>query len=151
MNPVRYKTEFFVYCVKGAVSLSEAALKNTTPGSVQEPGVGVKLRCETKSNASRVYSIRDWISSLLAPQYRKNYPVRRTGKITQRCLGGVGLQKAGSDLLPFGENRVLTASVIQDRAVRLLPRYLQIPGVRACLPGKYQFHVSSGRQKTTGS
>ena len=35
--------------VYGAVSLSEAALKNTTPGSVQEPGVGVKLRYETKN------------------------------------------------------------------------------------------------------
>ena len=109
---------------KGAVSLSEAALKNTAPGSVQEPGAGVKLSRDTKKYASRIYRIRDGISSLLAPQYRKNYPVRRTGKITQRCLGGVGLQKADSDLLPFGKNRVLTPSVIQDRAVRLFPRNL---------------------------
>ena len=113
---------------RGCLTKSEAALKNTKPGSVQkavqEPGFGVKLRCETKLNASRLYSIRDWISSVLATEYRKNDPVRRSGKITQRCFGGVGFQKADSDLLPFGKNRVLTPSVIQDRAVRLFPRNL---------------------------
>ena len=63
---------------------------------------------------------------MLAHKFRNNYPVRRTSEITQRCLGGVGLQKADSDLLPFGENRVLTASVIQGSSVRLQPRNLQI-------------------------
>ena len=84
-----------IHAKRGCLTKSEAALKNTMPGSVQkavqEPGFGVKLRCETKLNASRLYSIRDWISSVLATEYRKNDPVRRSGKITQRCFGGVGL------------------------------------------------------------
>ena len=47
-------------------------LKSSAPGSVQEPGAGVIFRCETKQNASIVYSIRDWISSLLAHRFRNN-------------------------------------------------------------------------------
>ena len=103
-------------CKKGLSHKHEAAPKifnaRLCTRTVQEPGVGVLLSRDTKQNASRIYRIRDGISSVLATKYRKNNPVRRTGKITQRCLGGVGLQKADSDLLPFGENRVLTPSAI---------------------------------------
>lgn len=74
-----------------------------------------------KQNASSVYRIRDRISSLLANQFRKYDSVRRTGKITPHCFGGDGLQQSDSDLLPIGENRVLTASVIQSGIIRLCP------------------------------
>ena len=49
---------------------------NTKPGSCEESGFGVLFRCETKQNASRLYSIRDWISSELAHGYRNYDPVR---------------------------------------------------------------------------
>ena len=57
-------------------------------------------------------------------EFRKNYPVRGSGKITQHGFGGVGLQKAGSDLLLFGKNRALTPSAIQGSAIRLMPQNL---------------------------
>ena len=137
---------------KGAVSLkSAAALKNTAPGSVQEPGVGVKLSRDTKNYASRIYRIRDGISSLLAHEFRNNYPVRRTGEITKRCFGGVGLQEADSDLLPQRENRVLTPSAVQGGALRLLPRNLQFPGDRTSLPRECEFYVFAGRSEWSGS
>lgn len=44
---------------KGAVSLKGSPPKKQRPGSCVEPGFGVLFRCETKQNASRVYSIRD--------------------------------------------------------------------------------------------
>ena len=43
---------------------------NTKPDSCEESGF--VFRGETKQNASRLYSIRDWISSELAHGYR-NY------------------------------------------------------------------------------
>ena len=49
---------------------------NTKPDSCEESGFGVLFRCETKQNASRLYSIRDWISSELAHGYRNYDPVR---------------------------------------------------------------------------
>ena len=67
-------------------------LKITKPGSCTESDFGVLFRCERKQNAGRVYSIRDWISSLLAHEFRNYHPVGRTSEIAQRCCRGVGLQ-----------------------------------------------------------
>ena len=48
------------------------------------PADGVLLWCETKQNAGRLYSIRDWISSMPAHGHRNKYPEGRSGEITQR-------------------------------------------------------------------
>ena len=65
---------------------------------------------------------------MLAPGFRKNYPVKRPGEITERCFGGDGLQEIDSDLLPTGENCVLTAFVVQSSVICLYPRDLQFAG-----------------------
>lgn len=59
------------------------SLKITKPGFCTESGFGVLFRYETKRNAGRVYSIRDWISSLLAHEFKNCQPNRR---LTQKFL-----------------------------------------------------------------
>ena len=59
MKRLDVKPNTFYRRVKGAVSLKGSPPKKQRPGSCVEPGFGVLFRCETKQNASRVYSKRD--------------------------------------------------------------------------------------------
>ena len=72
-------------CREGAVSL-RGSPKITKPGSCTESSFGVLFRCETKQNAGRVYSIRNWISSLLAHEFR-NVLIGLT-QLGTRCSDG---------------------------------------------------------------
>ena len=63
---------------------NEAAPKKTMAGTMKVSAKGVLLWCETKQNAGRLYSIRDWISTMPASFHRNNYPEGRPGEITQR-------------------------------------------------------------------
>lgn len=85
---------------------NEAAPKKTMAGTMKVSAKGVLLWCETKQNAGRLYSIRDWISTMPASFHRNNYPEGRPGEITQRNHRKDEFGSVVCDLLPAWENRV---------------------------------------------